>query len=365
MPTTATTKRIFPALHGLIVIGVAMASLCCAGTPMRDAATQRFDYADLARLRTALSAVDAGGDTVQEMQRYISGGGPGLKAWHRRYKLRPERFASAYRVAPQFMRYLTTLEPELRRQESAIASSLSDLQRRASLALGRDLPLPPVSYFITPFGGGGSVERDVVMIAVDYYGGNPGAPVGEFTRGFFPSGPIPMQSLEGMRVAIAHEVTHYYQRVVQGALGYTRMYRWRRHDTLLARAAREGCAEFVAGLVVGHTTPDQAEFGRPRERALWASFRAQIHERTDDNPGWFSGRHPEFPDAPWQIGYFVGARMCEAYYRRQSDSVRALRTILDAHRTETQWEMVRAYDATLGRNGGEPAAMAASQPTGV
>lgn len=338
------------------LLGVAVAVAACTRPAAEPSPSQRFDYTDLGRFRSALNAIDAGGDTVAEMRRYIEGGARGLQGWHRRYGLRPERYASAYRAAPQFLRHLPELEPMLRQQETAIEASLADLRRRASSALGRDLPVPPLSYFVTPFGGGGSVEPDVVMIAVDYYGRNPGTPLGEFKRGFFPSGPLPMQSLEGMRVAIAHEVAHYYQRLAQGPLDYSRMYRWRRHDTLLARAVREGCAEFLAGLVVGHTTPDQAEYGRARERALWASFRSQLSERTDDNPGWFSGRHPEFPDAPWQIGYFVGARMCEAYYRSQSDSARALRTILTAHHSATQREMVRAYDAALRAAGGDAAA---------
>jgi hypothetical protein len=127
------------------------------------------------------------------------------------------------------------------------------------------------------------------------------------------------------------------------------MYWWRWHDTLIARAVREGCAELLAELALGKSTPDQLVYGTAREAELWRAFRAIAHERTDKHTGWFSGRNTAFPDAPWQIGYFVGMRMCRAWYDGQPDRKAALRAILQTQGGgKLERAMMRSYDVALG-----------------
>lgn len=310
----------------------------------------RFDYRDLRRFAEATASIDGGQQSPRSaFAAYLAGAGPGLRAWRKRYGVTADGLARADSLVPRYLRYLGGLEPALRSREAEIAAAQTRLHRLASDALDRDLPLPPTSYFVTPLGGGGSASREVLMIGVDYYGRNADAPLQEFTRGIFPLGRTPLQSLDGLVVATAHELVHRYQQMAMGPLDYTRMYRWRRHNTLRARAVREGCAEFLAELAVGYATPDQVEFGSRHERELWLAFRAIADEHTDEHPGWFSGRNAQFPDAPWQIGYFVGARMCRAYYESHENKRVALRRVLRAHSEEVQLAMIAAYDAQLNQ----------------
>jgi hypothetical protein len=116
------------------------------------------------------------------------------------------------------LRYVGTLTPALAAREAEIATGLARLNVLATDALGKPLPLPPTSYFVSAMGGGGSASTNALMIAVDYYGLNPGAPTEEFTTGIWPAGRRPLQPLDGMVVAAVHELAHRYQQIAMGAL---------------------------------------------------------------------------------------------------------------------------------------------------
>jgi hypothetical protein len=91
----------------------------------------------------------------------------------------------------------------------------------------------------------------------------------------------------------------------------------------------------------------QQAYGEKHEKELWRVFRERLEEQTDDHPGWFSGRNEAFPEVPWQIGYWLGMRMCEAYYEAAADRNEALRTLLTTADVEVYRTIAAAYDARL------------------
>jgi len=97
------------------------------------------------------------------------------------------------------------------------------------------------------------------------------------------------------------------------------------HPTVLERSLIEGAAEFVAALTSGKT--GYAHFDaltKGREREIETAFVADVDQtelsRWVDNSTMEKGN---------DLGYWVGYRICKAYYRRATDKRQALREILE------------------------------------
>jgi hypothetical protein len=173
--------------------------------------------------------------------------------------------------------------------------------------------LPPVHVLIGRLSTGGAASASGVLIGGEMYAADStDAPRGAVRLGAGksagrPGHPAPGRARAGARAADARAA---HPR--RGAVA----------TTLLAASLDEGCADLVADLLVG-PGPSSA-YGLARERALWAEFRPVM--RGSDMKGWLyegdaaTGR-------PADLGYFVGARICRAYYDRAPDKARALGAI--------------------------------------
>ena len=326
---------------------VGCVAVLLGGVSAHDLRNPSFDYSDVERFGLAIAAIEGGTDPEQAFQAYLDGAGAGLYGWSTRYNIPASAYAEDYLKYRKFFKYLGSLAPALKAREAEVAADLVSLRDMMAEALDHPtLSILPTYYFVSPMGGGGSAEAIANMIAIDYYGRNPDAPLDEFAdRGFWPEGKQLMQSLDAMIFVASHEMVHWYQTLMQGEIDYVQLYIEEGEDTLLGRAVREGGADFIARLASETYTQDQLDYGDPNEQALWAVFRGHIYELSDDNPGWFHGANPHFTSAPWQIGYYVGMRMCEAYYEAAEDKNAALRFILTADSKEQYEQIMRAYDA--------------------
>jgi len=118
----------------------------------------------------------------------------------------------------------------------------------------------------------------------------------------------------------AHEVTHVYQMQVRdGSEG----------EGLLAMALSEGFADFVMELALdrpSRTDAERAAYGLAHEAELWAEFKADVDAGEMGTGDWMYGvgRGGRVND----LGYWIGKRICEAYYERAADKTEALHTLL-------------------------------------
>jgi hypothetical protein len=137
-----------------------------------------------------------------------------------------------------------------------------------------------------------------------------------------------------------HELVHFNQ-MAAAPVPYIR------DDTNLARAVKEGVADFVAALVSGeHTNARAHRYGRIHERALWQAFQRDM--LSHDTGEWFFVQPPDSTRPP-NLGYFLGYRIAEAWYHRfagRRDRVAALIGIDD----------YRKFLAESGYDGGRPTA---------
>ncbi|WP_375290847.1 hypothetical protein [Qipengyuania sp.] len=137
----------------------------------------------------------------------------------------------------------------------------------------------------------------------------------------------------------AHETVHVVQMQAGAAVQSA-------SDPLLAASLTEGFAEFVSGLVTGEVPdPERDGWARAREAQVWADFAADRRAlqimagegmSVDDPPAeaaallrrW-AGNYGSAPEGwPYEMGYWIGRRICEGYFERSTDKRRAIEDLL-------------------------------------
>jgi uncharacterized protein YjaZ len=89
----------------------------------------------------------------------------------------------------------------------------------------------------------------------------------------------------------------------------------------------EGDADFIAEHYAGHHIDEtQKAYGDSHEQELWTRFRAQMNTA---GPGdWMYNGDRVTADIPPDLGYYVGYKICQAYYERARNKRAALLTLV-------------------------------------
>jgi hypothetical protein len=96
--------------------------------------------------------------------------------------------------------------------------------------------------------------------------------------------------------------------------------------SLLRQSLDEGGADFLGELISGGTINRvQRTYGDAHEKALWEEFRKDM--KGSDSSHWlFQGDRSK--DRPADLGYYIGFKICEAFYNRATDKKAAVHRIL-------------------------------------
>ena len=92
---------------------------------------------------------------------------------------------------------------------------------------------------------------------------------------------------------------------------------------LLYKALREGSCDFVGELISGN--PKKNEYGDKNENKLWIEFKNELCNQNIGN--WlYNGAFVK--NKPGDLGYYVGYKIVEAYYKNASDKKQAIVDII-------------------------------------
>jgi uncharacterized protein YjaZ len=113
---------------------------------------------------------------------------------------------------------------------------------------------------------------------------------------------------------VTHELIHNIQQPADG--------------TLLGYAMREGMGDFVAELVTGvpGTNARLQLYGQAHERELWQAFQQEMAGK--DARNWLANPQQETAEKPCDLGYYVGYKICQAYYNKALDKRQAVADML-------------------------------------
>ena len=225
--------------------------------------------------------------------------------------------AAAVRRRPRFFAAIraNTLAIDTAR---AIKDSIRAYYRRLA-ALYPDARFPPAYFLIGQLSSGGTTDTSGQLIGAEMHGADASTPLDELSA-WERGGVERIDALPGL---VAHELMHIQQAHAAERTdgGSNRSAR----PTLLATALEEGCATFMAWTVTGQDPARAASpYGLAHEHELWVEFQREMNGTGASN--WlYNGDRSK--DRPADLGYFVGARICGAYYARAADKRRAIAEI--------------------------------------
>ena len=290
-------------LGGVLLLGTAH---CTPTRPLERVETVPFVTTDIDHFWVAYPAAlrdTAHADRIFQAQ-YFDPGSPGLQAYFtRKYKGDAHLFARHILQRPQYYASARQTMRSAAEQKPRIMMVLQRLQQ-----LYPPVRFNPVYLLVGGFAGS-TAQPAGLLVEVDGAKG-PGVDTAELSlvqRNR--SGPVTL-----LPALIIHEMIHNTQQPLDG--------------TLLSGVIREGMADFVAELVTGHpgTNARLHVYGNAHKRELWQAFRPVM---LGNNPQhWLVNSHEETPDKPCDLGYYVGYKICQAYYNKATDKRQAVTTML-------------------------------------
>lgn len=168
---------------------------------------------------------------------------------------------------------------------------------------------PDIYFLIGRMNSGGTLTANALLIGSEMYARTATTPTEEMND-------WERQVIKGVEVVphiVTHELIHYQQKYAASA-------------TLLARSMNEGAADYIAELVSGGNINDHLHrYGNERERELWEEFKKEM-DANDVSRWLYQGDQSK--DRPADLGYYMGYKIAEAYYKRAADKKQAVKDIL-------------------------------------
>ena len=170
---------------------------------------------------------------------------------------------------------------------------------------------PNVYFVIGRWNSGGTASRRGLLIGTDMQCRAPGVDERELTLWERNN----IGSFASLPSLVAHEHIHFLQK--DGL-----------NHSLLRGTINEGMADFLAELATGHNPNARLQvYGLAHEKVLWETFTKEMGSTNWSN--WIANDKQETADKPADLGYFVGYRICQAYYERLADKRQAVHDILN------------------------------------
>jgi hypothetical protein len=170
---------------------------------------------------------------------------------------------------------------------------------------------PNVYFLIGRMTSAGTLTDKGLLIGLDMFGRTEDFPVEEMNDWY----KAVIASIDRVPFVVAHELIHYQQKHPNDK------------HTLLSRSIGEGAADFIGEIISGSSiNPHLHEYGNARERELWLEFKKEMNG-TDISNWLYQGN--DVKDKPADLGYYIGYKIAESYYRNAPDKNRAVKDILE------------------------------------
>ncbi|HEV2287430.1 MAG TPA: DUF2268 domain-containing putative Zn-dependent protease [Candidatus Acidoferrales bacterium] len=235
---------------------------------------------------------------------YLDKGSPGLKDFIDARIKSAANLVRAIDMHPKYYAGLQDVTPQIAPMEPAMRASFRKLKE-----LYGDAVFPDVYFLVGRMNSGGTTGASGLLIGLEMHAKTATTDMGEMDN-WLKAVLGPPDQLPGI---VAHELIHYQQTT-------------NNPKTLIAASIIEGSADFVGKMISGQSINQNIyAYGNAHEGELWQEFRGEMNG-TDFSHWLYQGDKSK--DRPADLGYFMGYRICEAYYDRATDKRQALRDIL-------------------------------------
>ncbi|WP_116105106.1 hypothetical protein [Lewinella sp. IMCC34191] len=278
------------------------------------AETSAVEASDLARYWEAYDSVSVTTDSVRSLrllnELFIDKASDGQEALFAARRYTPEEYV---RYIKNYPKYYASIRSNVQEHDGTIDS--------LDIYLARLRKLYPEARPATVYLGMGNMRTSgttvdsSVLIGTELAFGDETVDVSElppeldYVKDYMLTNPV--RNIDFLTV---HEFVHTQQRESFGV-------------SLLASALREGSAEFIAELASGKVSSSPAlTYGKENEDDVFAAFRRQLFNR---NVGYWLWSSAENDFGVRDLGYYTGYRLAQHYYQHSSDSMLAIRQLIE------------------------------------
>ena len=236
---------------------------------------------------------------------YLDVASPGLLAYTDAAHATAANFLRALRSHRQYLAAIRPAMNSIGQQKPAILRAARKLKKVYPAAT-----FPDLYFAVGKFEVGGTAFDNLLYIGAELKCASENAPVQEL-RPDLRDGVKPVKELPTVCI---HEIVHGQQQPKE-------------YRTNLEGALREGAAEYVAYRLTGRLgSPAAFDYGRQHEADLQREFGQEADQSIAAK--WFLASADAANQRPGALAYFVGFRICEAYYTRAQNKKAALQTIV-------------------------------------
>ena len=258
------------------------------------------------RVYDQLPTATATADSLAIIQTgYLNPATPGLRAYVEAANATAADFLRAIRTHRTYLNAIRPATLKIGQQRPAMVRAARKLKKAYPA-----VTFPSLYFAVGKFEVGGSQLGNILYVGAELKCATPAPPLSELPPGM--RGGI--SSVEAVSTVCVHEMLHAHQQL-QNA------------QTNLEGALREGAAEYVAFRLTGRLGAANAfTYAKQHEAEVRRQFALEA-----DQPivaKWFLASPNAVAKQPGALGYYVGFRICEAYYKQARDKKAALQTII-------------------------------------
>ena len=170
---------------------------------------------------------------------------------------------------------------------------------------------PDVYFLIGKMNSGGTTSNNGLLIGTEISCRTDNLPKDELNEWYLEV----LKPVEDIPFIVIHELVHVQQAYDFG------------ENTLLGHSVFEGAADFLGELATGkHINPHLHAYGEAHETELWESFSSEMLQADFGN--WLYNGGNSTGARPADLGYYIGYKICEAYYEKTADKKAAIEGIL-------------------------------------
>jgi len=254
-----------------------------------------------------LATAKTASDTISIVENeYLAKASPILKdRMEQKYGITPKGFFWGFRSFPK---YIASIEKSTKNIDVAFPGVLTDFKKLK--ALYPPAVFPDYYFVMGDFNSGGKPMPHGMYIGAEIVDADKNSPLDEFTK--YPALRWGITTADQITVYCCHELIHWQQK--------------NNEASLLASTIDEGAADFLAELITGKAiTEFQHRYGDAHEKELWLMFKKDIE--TDNYRHWLY--NSDVKDIPKDMGYYIGYKICEAYYKKVTDKKQAIKDIIE------------------------------------
>jgi len=206
---------------------------------------------------------------------------------------------------PQYFKALRIKTNQIAAYQNLLDSTFKKLKTAIP-----DYETPTVCFAIGCFRGGGTTKKGTILMGSEIALADSTMDYSEF------KGNLRVTLSAGVDLVelVAHESIHCQQHNAK-------------NRTLLSIALQEGAANFLPAMILHHQVDlSKDQYAVAHECELWQEFKKEADSVNLDK--WFFNTST-IKNRPPDLGYFMGMRICEAFYQKQTDKTKAINMLLD------------------------------------